>query len=106
MFMPVTEMQFTAIFEGKLNVYYKRALTVFTQYGTLLSWDVANILLHAADKGKVDDTLVELEKHWEEHLQFQHPEIRGTVEDKLLGINKTRIMFLRVCKDVLKLQPA
>ena len=102
----VTETQFEGLFKEKLGEHYKRALTIFTQYGKLLSWDVANVLLHAVDKGKVEDVLAELEKHWEKHLQSQHPEIRGTVEDRLLGVNKTRTMFLQICQNVLQLQPA
>ena len=102
----VTETQFEGLFKAKLGEHHKRALTIFTEYGKLLSWDVANVMLHAVDKGKVEDVLVELEKHMEEHLQFQHPEIRGTVEDRLLGVNKTRTMFLQICQNVLQLQPA
>ena len=102
----ITEEQFEGLFRAKLGGHYGRALAIFTQYGKRLSWDVANVLLHAADKGKIEDVLSELEKHWKEHLQFQHPEIRGTVEDRLLGVNKTRIMFLQVCQNVLQLQSA
>lgn len=102
----ITEKQFEKIFNGKLGEHRERALTVFTQYGQLLSWDVVNVLLHAVDKDKIDDVLLELEKHWEEHLQCQHPEIRGTVQDGLLGVNKTKSMFLRVCQDVLELKSA
>lgn len=101
----LTEKQFERCFKVNLGEYYERALIIFAQYGELLSWDVANVLLHASDKGKVDDVLIELEKHWKEHLQFQHPEIRGAVESELFGLNKTRIMFLQICQNVLQLQP-
>ncbi|MEK7062192.1 MAG: hypothetical protein AAB940_00415 [Patescibacteria group bacterium] len=96
-----TEKQFEEFFKLKLGEHYERALIVFTQYGKLLSWDVTNVLLHASDKGKVDDVLTELEEHWKEHLQFQHPEIRGTVESGLFGLNKTRTMFLQICQNIL-----
>ncbi|MBU3924415.1 MAG: hypothetical protein V1732_04985 [Patescibacteria group bacterium] len=102
----VTKEQFEKLFRNKLGGHYEHALTIFIQYGKILSWDVANVLLHAADKDNVENVLAELEKHWEEHLQFQHPEIRGTVENRLFGVNETQTMFLQICKNVLQLQPA
>ena len=70
-----------------------------------MSYDVANVLLHAADQGKVEEILGLLEEHYKTHLQFQHPEIRGTVKDALLGVNPTQDVFLRLCRVNLKLQP-
>ncbi|MCX6813696.1 MAG: hypothetical protein NT078_00480 [Candidatus Azambacteria bacterium] len=70
-----------------------------------MSYDVTNVFLHAVDKGKVEEVLETLEKHYESHLQFQHPNIRGTVSDNLLGVNPTEIMFLRLCRHTLDLQP-
>jgi hypothetical protein len=101
----ITEEQFEELFKAKLGGHYERALKIFKHYGTLLSWDVTNILFHAADQGKVDTVLTELEKHWEEHIQFQHPEIRGTVNDAGTGVNKTQQMFLHLCQDILQLKP-
>ena len=102
----ITNAQFEDLLKAGLGEHYERALAVFTNYGSILSWDVVNVLLHAIDKKKIEDVFTELEKHWEEHLQYQHPKIRGTVEDKMLGINKTQMIFIHVCKDILQLQPA
>ena len=102
----VNEQQFCEIFQSKLGDSWDRALTVFRNYGEILAYDVTNVLLHATDQGKADEVLGILEKHYESHLKFQHPEIRGTVEDSLLGVNPTQNMFLRICQQTLSLQPS
>ena len=101
----ITKERFEQLFKGKLGEYYDRALLIFEQYGKVLSWDVANVLLHAIDKGKIGDVLLELERHWEENLRFQHPDIRGKVKDQLLNINKTEMMFKRIFSIILQIQP-
>ena len=102
----VSEQQFSEVLQSRLGASWDRALTVFRNYGENLTYDVTNGLLHAADNGKVDDVLGILEEHYQSHLQFQHPEIRGTVEERLLGVNPTRTMFLRICQETLGLQRA
>lgn len=99
----ITEKRFEDLFKEKLDNFYERALSVFRNYGKSLSFDVANVLLHAFDEEKINEILSALEKHWEEHLQFQHPEIRGQISKN--GVNPTQVMFLRICKDILQLQP-
>ena len=89
MFNIVTEKKFSQIFSEKIGEEYERAFSVFQNYGKNLSYDVANVLLHAIGQKKVNEVLQELEKHYKEHLYSQLPEIRGTVEDRLLGVNKT-----------------
>jgi len=76
----------------------ERAKKVFDDYGTLLRWDVANVLLHAIDKKKVAEVLAILEKHYQEELAYQHPEIRGTV-----GV-KTGAVLVGICRDTLGLE--
>lgn len=58
----------------------ERASKVFDDYGPNLAFDVFNIMLHAIGLEKIPEVLVILEQHYREHLSFQHPEIRGTVE--------------------------
>jgi len=77
---------------------------VFLNFGPELSFDVANVLLHAHHQKKTEEVLEILEKHWEEHLYFQHPEARGRVSDRLLGINPTKAMFQGIYQVVLELQ--
>ncbi len=101
----ISEQQFRDILQSKLGTSWEHALTVFRNYGENLAYDVTNVLLHAADQGEVDEMLGILEEHYESHLQFQHPEIRGTVKDQLLGVNPTQTMFLRICQQTLRLQP-
>lgn len=98
----ITKDLFDNLLKVKLGEQYSRALTIFKNYGKFLSFDVVNVLIHASEKDKIEDVLGELEKHWEEHLQYQHPDIRGTVHE-MLGLNKTELMFLHVCKNILKL---
>jgi len=101
----VSEQQFRDILQPKLGASWDRALTAFRNCGENLGYDVTNVLLHAADQGKVDEVLGTLEEHYQSHLSFQHPEIRGTVSDRLLGVNPTQAMFLRICQQTLGLQP-
>ncbi len=99
----VSEQQFREVLEKNLGTSWDRALTVFRNYGNKLTYDVTNILMHAADQGKVDEVLGVLEEHYRSHLQYQHPEIRGTVKN--LGVNPTETMFLRICETTLGLKP-
>ena len=101
----INEQQFCDILQSKLGVSWDRALTVFRDYGPNLGYDVTSVLLHAADQGKVDEVLGILEEHYRSHLQHQHPEIRGAVGDRLLGVNPTQAMFLRICQQILGFQP-
>ena len=101
----IGEEQFRDILQPKLGASWDRALTVFRNCGPNLGYDVTNVLLHATDQGKVDEVLGILEGHYQSHLQYQHPEIRGTVVDRLLGVNPTHEMFLRICQYTLGLQP-
>lgn len=102
--MKVTKEKFEQGLKSRLGDFYPRAEKVFDNFGQKLSYDVTNVLLHAADQNKVEEVLALLEKHFEEHLQLQHPEIRGTVAGDL-GVNKTEVMFLDICERVLGLQP-
>jgi len=100
----ISEKQFREILETGLENHIDRALTTFNNFGKMLSYDVTNVMPHAVDKKKVEEVLSTLEKHWEEHLQYQHPEIRGTVES-MPGVNLTQRMFLDVCTKALALTP-
>ena len=101
----VTKGMFKELLKSRLGVLYDEAETVFDDFGLLLSFDVANVLLHAVDQGqdKVREVLAILKNHFEGHLRFQHPNIRGTVRNDL-RINETEVMFLDVCRRVLNLQ--
>jgi len=100
----VSEDRFRKVLGTKLGQYLDRAVSVLNNFGPKLSYDVANVMLHAVDKGKENEVLTILEKHWEEHLQFQHPNIRGTVES-MPGVNQTQQMFIRICEQTLALTP-
>jgi len=100
----VTEDDFQNYLQDKLESFFTRALIIFKEYGDNLSWDVTNVLVHAAEKNKVKEVLEILEQHFKKHLMFQHPNARGTIADSF-GINPTQDMFLNICKNVLKLQP-
>ena len=99
----ISEQKFSELLKSGLDGSWERALGVFHDYGPNLSYDVTNVLLHAVDQGKVDEVLCILEEHYKNHLQFQHPKIRGTVGNNF-GINPTEEMFLGICKKTLGLQ--
>jgi len=100
----VDEETFTEFLKAKLEDLWERALEVFNNCGSNLSFDVTNVIMHAIDQNKVEDVLLILEKHYDEHLKFQHPDICGMVSDNLLGVNPTEAMFLRIYQDTLKLK--
>ncbi len=97
------EQQFRDALQSKLGASWDRAFSVFINFGPNLMYDVANVLLHADDQGKVSEVLNILEEHYESHLQFQHPDIRGTFSN--LGVNPTKEIFLRICQQTLGLRP-
>ena len=78
----------------------ERAKKILEGYGRRLFFDVTNVLLHAVDKGKVDEVLGILERHYNEDLAYQHPEIRGTVG------GKTSSVLIGICRDTLGLASA
>lgn len=100
----VSERQFREILGLSLGQNIERAGHVLKNYGSRLSWDVCNVMLHAVDQHKSDEVLTVLEEHWVEHLQFQHPKIRGTVSN-CFGVNETQLTFLRICNQILALTP-
>jgi hypothetical protein len=100
----VNEQMFCSLLQSKLGASWDRAIKIFHDYGPNLSYDVTNILCFAADQAKTDEVLEVMEKHYKSHLQFQHPDIRGTAGDRLLGVNPTTSMFLRIYQQTLGLQ--
>ncbi|MBI2010886.1 MAG: hypothetical protein HYS89_01480 [Candidatus Colwellbacteria bacterium] len=100
----VTQKYFRELLREKLGRQWARAFRVFRNYGKNLGWDVTNVLLQAVDKGKVGEVLTILEEHYEDHLQYQHPDVRGLVAGDL-GVNLTQRMFVDICEKVLELQP-
>jgi len=101
--MALTQDEFAQLLEDRLGEFWDRAQKVFEGYGEYMSFDVANVLLQAVDKQKVGEVLDLLEKHYEEHIVFQHPDIRGQVSK--LGVNPTQQLFLSICKNTLGLTP-
>lgn len=102
----VNKQQFSDLFQSKLGTAWGRALTIFENYGPHLGYDVTNVLLHAVDQEKVAEVLNILDEHYQSHLKYQHPKIRGTVCDNFLGVNATQVMFVRLCTQTLGLQAA
>ena len=96
---------FKKILEEKLGPLYGRAEIIFDNYGEKLSFDVANVLMHAVDKSvdTVKEVLNLLEKHFEKHLAFQHPDVKGEICNSF-GVNETQVMFLSICEKTLGLK--
>mgnify|MGYP001579401986 CR=1 FL=1 len=101
---PIDVTQFSELLDKRLGVHFDRARSLFESYGPALSFDVTNVLMHAADQSKGEAVLEALETHWNEHLQFQHPEIRGQVSG--LSGNPTALAFHTICTGMLGLQPS
>jgi hypothetical protein len=104
--LKVTESFFNDTLKTKLGGDYDRALTLFRNCGPNLGWDVTNVLMHAAEKGKVNEVLGMLEEHYENHLKFQHPDARGMIGKAAAGGNPTEALFLQICDETLGLKPA
>lgn len=101
----IDEEEFRNLFLSKSQQHIDRAICVLNNFGPRFSYDVTNAMMHATDKGKEEEVLTILEKHWGNDLQFQHPDIRGVAES-VLGENKTTRMFLAICRGTLALEPA
>jgi hypothetical protein len=100
----VSKERFCEELQSKLDGEYGRAFDLFTKCGRNLSFDVTNMLLHAADQGKVSEVLDIIEKQYETNLQFQHPDIRGRVRN-WAGMNLTEVAFRKIYEEVLRLKP-
>ena len=100
---PVSEQLFQELLQARLGDHWNRALMTFRDWGPNLSFDVADVLLHASKQEKVPEVLSMLETHAREHLDYQHPEIRGRVES--LGSNPTKRLLLDNCTGILGLKP-
>ena len=68
-----------------------------------LTLAITNALMQVADKDKVDEVLQIIQKHFSDHLVYQHPEIRGQIVK--FGGNPTDVLFLHIYEDVLELTP-
>ncbi|MEK7641046.1 MAG: hypothetical protein AAB389_03560 [Patescibacteria group bacterium] len=97
--MKITWVDFQSLLEKKLGDNYARALRVFENYYPNMGYDVANVLLHACDKGKVVEVLEILEKHFSDQLQHKHPDDRGRVNP-----TPTAAMFESLCSVTLGLK--
>ena len=99
----ITEKQFIDLLSQKLDhVDLKRAVALFRNYGPATGAEVLNVLLHATERRKVISVITALEIHWDRHLQFQHPYVRGTIRGPH-GENATENMFLDVRSAILRL---
>ena len=92
----VSEEDFRLVLEWQLGGQFDRAMTVFRGYGKHLRFQVYTTMVLASAYGKVPEVLKLLEKHFENHLGFQHPDIRGLISNRLLGVNETHQMFIRI----------
>ncbi|MCX6746084.1 MAG: hypothetical protein NTX00_03650 [Candidatus Parcubacteria bacterium] len=99
----IDEAKFAEILKENLGASYPRALTIFQNYGAALAYDVTNVLIYAIEQNKTEEVLNILEKHWQEHLQYQHPEARGQIARG--GVNPTERMFIQICDKTLGLKP-
>ena len=96
----VTESEFERFLGKKMGKNWHRALHVFKDYAPNMCWDVTNVLLYAADQGKVVEVLEILEKHFRDHLQREHPDARGRINP-----SRTAVMFRSLCETTLGLKP-
>ncbi|MFA6428813.1 MAG: hypothetical protein WCW02_04760 [Candidatus Buchananbacteria bacterium] len=99
-----SKQAFAEMFADRLGDNYELALGIYVKCGARLALGINNVLLYAFDQGKVEEVLAILEQHYEEHLQFQHPEIMGKVFDAN-GINQTERMFQKIYLETLGLKP-
>lgn len=100
----ISEERFEQFLKDLLGREWDRALKLFRNFGPHLSQRVTGSLLYASERGKVEDVLGILERHYDEHLQYQHPDIRGEVS--ISGANPTTSVFDRICRDTLGLSEA
>jgi len=94
----VGDEQFKEIFQERLGVFYNRALSIFQCYKKEdLADDIVILLIHAAERKKVERVLQILEKFYKERLQI------NSIEKSPLKIDELKNMFLDVCSKILGL---
>ncbi len=96
----ITESVFEEVLKERIPAHWERALELFTDYGPLYSFDITNVLMHAADQGKEEEILRALEEHWKEDISFEAPDLRD------VGVRlSTMQLFHELCTSTLGLQP-
>lgn len=105
--MKIYENQFCGFLQAQIPpAQWPQALKLFREYGVAWSYDVTNVLLHASEKCKIDQVLAALQKHYDEHVSFQHPDARGRVTDAL-GYDPTESLFKnKILVEILGMKPA
>jgi len=77
----IDEKRFEEIFSQKLDQQtYQRALTIYQNYGFLLSFCVTNVIAWAIKQDKTEQILTELENYWKDNpvdLKSQELKDRG-----------------------------
>lgn len=96
------EQEFRRLLQGKLEGNYGRALRLYKNCPNI-AWDLTNVLLHAGEQKKSHEVLQMLEDHYDKHLAYQHPDIRGLMSGAF-G-NPTQFLLLKICTEVLGLKP-
>ncbi len=71
----ISEQQFQELFQPKLGMSTDRALDLFRRYDVELRHSFVNVLLHASDQGKADETIEMLEKQYESDHRARHRNI-------------------------------
>ena len=98
----ISEAVFAELAKERLGNDWDKALQTFRNYGPHLSFDVANVMLKAAEGGMAREILSILDRHYDEHLQFQHPQIRGMVT--VAGRNPSKDLIVRISTEQLGLE--
>jgi len=98
----ITEKSFRDILSKKnLEQHLKQRILKMFQLNTYLSYDVANVVLHAIDQDKVDSVLIKLagieEIIKEEKTIHQHPEaVVFLNKERIGGIFNDILVFLNL----------
>ena len=76
-YLPVDGFQ--ALFKEKAGDRWLEVEKLFNEYGPTLSIWFCTALMYAYEDGKLDWCILLLQKHLEDDLSFQHPDIRGRI---------------------------
>lgn len=99
----ITEDVFETSLKDKLGSDWDTALELFRSYRPQLSLAFTSALLYATEQDKITEVLDKLKEHFEKRLNYQHPDIRGTIA--IMGTNPTEVFFEELFSKTLGLQP-
>ncbi len=73
----ITQQEFEAVFKPLYGFYFPLALKMFLEYGPVLSFPSASVMLYAQEADKRKNCLRRMIAHFGDVISLCHPDLRG-----------------------------